>query len=205
MGQQFASLDKMFIPYNNMANDKPELREYPIILDLYSKNRHFDGYWGMLSWRFAEKTKISGKQLYDSILNNPDYDVYHVNPFFDEVTKFSNPFTQGDCHHPGMIDFTNRLLNKMGYDIDINKEHFEKDNFIYCSYYIGNNKFWDQWIVFLETAITIANNDLELNAYLYDTGTNYRERITINFPFVIERLVNLFLFIYKSEYKIKRL
>ena len=69
MGQQFASLDKMFIPYNNMANDKPELREYPIILDLYSKNRHFDGYWGYAHnslgtmWKLDTSIQFEGECL----------------------------------------------------------------------------------------------------------------------------------------------
>ena len=200
---QFAFLDKKLIPYNNTANKNPELREYPIILDLYSKNKNYDGYWGVLSCRFSEKCKITGTQFMDMIRENPGYDVYHFNPVFNEVTQSLNPFINGDTHHPGMVKFVNRLMHIMGYRVDMAQERFDTDHFIYCSFYIGNNRFWEQWMAFLETSMSIANNDPGLNNYLYHTFSIHKGQQMINFSFVVERLVNLFLFLYKNEYKVK--
>lgn len=201
--EQFAKLEAKFIPYNNLANKNPELREYPLLIDLYSKNKDFDGYWGMVSWRFKEKTRKSGNEFTQMILKNPGYDVYHINPYYDEVTKFANPFVNGDIHHPGMLYFVNRLLRLMGYSLDMSKIQFDKDNFIFCSYYVGNSRFWDHWMSFLDSVMWIANKDQELNYYLYNTYSFHLNERIINFSFVVERMVNLFLYLYQSEYKIK--
>lgn len=201
--EQISLLEKNFIPYNNLENKNSALHEYPILLDLYSKNRNFDGYWGMMSWRFKEKTGLTGDKFLRLINDSPGYDVYHVNPFFEVTTKYSNPFTQGEVHHPGMINFINSLLKQMGYNLDITKENFNKENFIFCSYYVGNHRFWEKWMVFQEIVMTIANKDMAMKGYLFNSYTINRDHPLINFPFVFERLVNLFLYLYNEEYKIK--
>ena len=201
--EQFASLDKAFIPYNNLKNLNPQLSEYPLIIDLYSKNFNYDGYWGMMSWRFNEKTNISGSKFIDLISANPGYDVYHYNPFHGAKLSYNNPFTHGEDHHPGMVNFINRLLLLMGYNIDIKLENFAEDHFVFCSYYVGNQRFWENWMSFQDSAMTIANNDQQLNTYLYHTLTNYRDKSIINFSFVIERLVNLFLHLYSKQFLVK--
>lgn len=201
--EQMALLERSFIPYNNLKNTNPELSEYPLILDLYSKNKNYDGYWGMMSWRFREKTNTSGEEFIKMIRRSMTHDVYHFNPFYEENTKYPNPFVQGEVHHPGMVNYTNRLLELMGYKIDIRNEIFDKEHFVYCSYYVGNQRFWEQWMAFQDAAMTISNKDQDLNVYLYHTYTNNRGRNMINFSFLIERLVGLFLHLYKDEYKTK--
>lgn len=201
--EQFSKLEKSFIPYNNLENKNSALHEYPIILDLYSKNKNYDGYWGMMSWRFKEKSGITGEQFLKLIRDNPGYDVYHMNPFYEVTTKYSNPFTQGEVHHPGMINFINSLLGFMGYNLDITKENFDKENFIFCSYYVGNNRFWENWMAFQEIAMSIANNNDAMKTYMFNSYTINRDRRVINFPFMFERLVNLFLYLYKTEFRVK--
>ncbi len=204
--EHVALLEKSFIPYNNLKNTNPELSEYPLILDLYSKNRNFDGYWGMMSWRFREKTNTSGDEFIKMIRHSHRYmfhDAYHYNPFYEQSIKFVNPFVQGEQHHPGMINFTNRLLSLMSYKIDITNEVFDKDHFVYCSYYVGNQRFWEHWMAFLDATMSIANSDQELNIFLYHTYSGNRSVNTINFSFVMERLVGLFLHLHKDQYKTK--
>ena len=201
--EHVALLEKSFIPYNNLKNTNPELSEHPLILDLYSKNRNFDGYWGMMSWRFREKTNTSGDEFIKMIRHSLFHDVYHYNPFYEQSTKFVNPFVEGERHHRGMINFTNRLLSLMGYKIDINNEIFDKNHFVYCSYYVGNQRFWEHWMAFLDATMSIANSDQELNIFLYHTYTDNRGVNTINFSFVVERLVGLFLHLHKDQYKTK--
>jgi hypothetical protein len=201
--EHFASLEKPFIPYPNLENKNPELREYPLILDLFSKNRDFDGYWGLVSWKFHQKTRIFGADFIQMIEKNPGYDVYHFNPMYSQTSAFINPFVNGDVHHPGMLSFVNRLLSLMGYDVDMSKITLEKENCIFCSYYVGNARFWNQWMGFLDGIMFIANKDPQLNSYLYATHSNHFDQKIINFSFVIERMVNLFLYLYESQYKIK--
>ena len=87
--------------------------------------------------------------------------------------------------------------------MNLTNEVFDKDHFVYCSYYVGNQRFWEHWMAFLDATMSIANSDQELNIFLYHTYTDNRGVNTINFSFVVERLVGLFLHLHKDQYKTK--
>jgi len=204
--EQYALLDKAFIPYENLENKMPWQREYPLILDLYEKNKSYVGYWGLMSCKFSMKTGISGEQFKSLIRNNPGYDVYHFNPYPQVYREFINPFTQGDFyHHVGIADYTNKLMHTLGYaDFNIRNERFATEHFVFCSYYIGNSSFWNRWIVFLTTCVHVSRNNPELNAYLINSNSIHDNVIGVpNFPFVIERLVGLFLHLSADVFKTK--
>jgi hypothetical protein len=204
--EQIAYLQSEFIPYSNIKNEQPMLREYPFILDLYEKHRHFEGYWGLVSWMFLPKTKLTSEAALTLIEENPGYDLYHFNPFSNIANSFANPFSHGDTyHHQGMVKFMNRLLEKIGYaGVDMGSVAFKSYQFIYCSYYVGNQKFWDRWIPFLTTCVETAENDAELNEYLHGfTSIHYGKTDVSNFSFVVERLVGLFAYMYESSLKVK--
>lgn len=199
---QYAVLDNAFIPYNNLANENPDAREYPLILDLYSKNKDYDGYWGMVSWLFRYKTKLTGdptgltgERFIEMINENPGYDVYHFNPFPQIPKSYKNPFTHADeFHHPGMISYIDGLVSELGYkNFNTREVNFLPEHFIYCSYYIGNSKFWERWIVFLQTCMFVSEKNEELKNYLHGKTSNHNGFTNCyNFPFVMERLVALF-------------
>jgi hypothetical protein len=48
---------------------------------LYEKYAGTDAHWGLLSWRWHEKTKLAGYQFKTWIEQNPEYDCYHFDPF----------------------------------------------------------------------------------------------------------------------------
>lgn len=202
---QVASLDKEFIPYNNLKNEEPLLHEYPLLLDLYDKNQGYDGYWGMVSAKFKEKTGIDGQTAKNLINHNPGYDVYHYNPFPKQAQAYINPFVQADhYYHPGMVDYVNKLLIELGYDLDIKYIKIDADHFMYCSYYVGNFKFWSRWIPFLQTCIFVSNKEPDLKNYLYGYTSKHGDSENFfNFPFVVERLVSLFVHL-NSDIKVKQ-
>ena len=55
---QIQSLSPDCIPFDNTRNESPELREYPLFKRLYEIEKHNDNLWGLLSWRFEEKTLL---------------------------------------------------------------------------------------------------------------------------------------------------
>lgn len=204
--EQVASLDTDFIPYNNLKNEKPLLREYPFLLDLYDKNRNYDGYWGIVSPLFGFKTKTTGARFKELILSNPGYDVYHFNAYPQMEFLYLNPFMQADeYHHRGMANYINKLVQALGYqNFDVTETRFATEHFIYCSYYVGNSKFWDRWIPFLQACIYTSENNPELNAYLYGYSSIHDGRTDIsNFSFVIERLVGLFAHLNSNLIRVK--
>jgi hypothetical protein len=205
--EQYAKLDTNCIPYNNLKNEYPQYFEYPLILDLYDKNKMYVGYWGLLSAKFEEKTSIKPSMFMKMILENPGYDVYHINPYKYYNNLYNNTFTQGELEscHPGICEYINKLFKILGYEnFDINDIKFDPKHFSYCSYYIGNQKFWERWITFSSFCIEISRKDSNLN-YLDSKLINQfpgNDRL-INFPYIVERLVGLFFYLYDSEIKIK--
>lgn len=200
--QQLNLLDPDFIPVNNQNAANPELREYPIIHKLYQENLGFDGYWGMVSWRFTEKCNITGKQYIRWIESNPGYDVYHINHCWFAAEKFTNMYTQGEKYHPGIIEYTNKLLTKLGYNFSIENVEYPLNLFMSCNFQIGNKKFWDEWINFVETSLAISKSDEWMNNYLYNSCSWHRAEHVPNFSFVVERFPSLFLYLNKDRFKV---
>lgn len=193
--RQIALLDHAFIPYNNLANENPDAREYPLILDLYSKNRNYDGHWGLLSWKFKNKARLNGEEFIEMIDSKPGYDLYHFNPFPYISHAYANPFIHADeFHHIGMASYIDDLMLEMGYkDFKVREENFLPEHFIYCSFYIGNSFFWERWISFLQTCVYVSEKNEHLRNYLHGRTSNHDNIPNFyNFSFVIERLVGLF-------------
>ena len=198
--EQFIQLDRSFIPFNNLKNKNPELREFPLMKALYDKNKNFNGYWGLVSWKWKEKTNLDGCKFIEWVEDNPGYDVYHINPYF-ALTEIDNPFV--DNSHEGMVEFTDLLLRNLGYKFSIRDAVFPLNIISSCSFYVANKKFWNHWIGFVETCIEIVKRDEYMNKYMFNDVTIHLGERVINYSFIIERLFGLFLFLRNSNFKVK--
>jgi hypothetical protein len=189
---QMKHLDSVCVPYDNTANLTPELREYPFVKNLYEIHaKNEDDHWGLLSWRWYDKTKLEMKEFKEWILANPGYDVYHLDPFLDVASTHMNLWVQGDIWHPGMIDFGNKLLPKMGLNFDLRELLYHPDDFATCNYHVGNKKFWKSYISFIDHCLNLIENDEELKEFMYEKKRLYNGAMLPNFSFVIERLFSI--------------
>lgn len=208
---QKALLDPAFIPHDNTDNLNPQYREYPLIRKLYdSQPKDSDYYWGLVSWKFREKSDgVTGQQFIDWMLANPGYDVYYIFPRAENVARFRNPFVESEPHTPGMTKFINTLIRDV-LQLDMRPiEHinFPVHNFSYSSHYVGNSTFWDGWISFADRLISSVREHPELNDFMFVQNIEHHEvgkkvRL-INYSFVMERLVNLFFFLNPTAYRVK--
>lgn len=200
--EQVGFLDPAFIPFDNLANENPELLEYALHKKLYALTPKED-YWGMVSWRWKEKTGgLSGQVFRDWILAHPGYDVYHFNPYLGIVGKYDNCFHEGDMQHPGMMNYITRFLQLCQIDLDIRNLKYPIEYFTYANYYIGNHKFWSGWISFIDFVVEKSKQDEQLNKYLFLDKTRHRDREMSNFLFVFERILSLFLYLNRDQYKV---
>jgi hypothetical protein len=201
---QMKHLDPICIPYDNLANRNPTLREYPFIKNLYEiHSKNPDDCWGLLSWRWYDKTKLEMKEFRDWILANPGYDVYHLDPFLDVSATHLNLWTQGDIWVPGMIDFCDRLFPKLGIHADVRTLVYHPHDFATCNYHVGNNKFWKSFITFVDECLNIIESDAEMKFYMYDKKIPYNGAMLPGFIFVIERLFSIHT-IFNRNIKIKK-
>lgn len=200
---QLEHLDSEFVPFDNTLNAIPHLREYSFWKYLYGRHENTNDFWGLVSWRWYEKTGVLPKEFRQWILNNSGYDAYHLDPFLDVAITYPNTWVQGEIWHPGMINFCKRLFPKIGLDIAVEELIFSAEHFATCNYFVGNSIFWKKWLNYVDTILNVCFFDDELYNYLYrDTVVHNQQRIT-NFSFVIERLFSNFLY-QEKELKIKK-
>src|SRR4029077_13954552 len=114
-------LDPGFIPY---FNDRiSPFFENDVIVELINAQKHSGwDYFGVFSWRFAEKIPLRSEVIFDLI----DEDSYEadVYTFFEGIHSGlgeigHNSWTFGECSHPGLIEAGEALLNRIGIRVDL--------------------------------------------------------------------------------------
>lgn len=195
--QQLNTLDPTFLPYDNTSNPNPALREWYIMEDLYTQQHDLQAdYWGAVSWRFQEKTGITGKEFVDFVKANPGYDVYFVNPAIINEAVFANSWEQGDIHHPNISSIANTFLTKIGYtDVDVKSIVMDRTYAMYSNYFVASCEFWDRYVKFVRKIFTCAEEDAEFKHQVFAAGlSNYsRDANLSNFSFLVERLTSTFI------------
>lgn len=192
-----AHCDSAFTPLDNTDNPRPELREW----DVWNRNHdaildeNLD-YWGFVSWKFKEKTNLTGQQVFDFISNNPGHDVYLFNPCIVNEAVFINSWEQGDMHHHGISTIGQKFLNKLGYeDQDLRSILLDRNRTVFANYVVGNRDFWIRFMEFSRQLFTEAEKDPIFKDDVFGAGrSNYaHDKSLPNFTFLIERLIPTFL------------
>lgn len=198
--EQRASLEEAFIPFDNSKSVNPNFFEYSPHRILYDKNKEIENaVWGMVSWKWKEKARISGAQFKEWIERHPGYDMYHFNPYPHINNENMNPFIN---EHPGMMAYMKNLLPLLGIEIDIETFRFQEQEISYCLYWIGNERFWRNWFEFIDRCILVSVQNPELRKYIFETYYHYTDGTPVwAFPFVHERLITLFMYTQRNQMK----
>lgn len=195
--QQLTKLDPTFEPYDNTENPRPDLCEWYVWDKIYQQccDAGLD-YWGFVSWKFKDKTNLTGEQVYKWIDDNPGHDVYLLNPCILNEALFANSWEQGDIHHPNISTIGNTFLKKIGYpEPDVRNIILDRNKTVFSNYVVGNRKFWDKFMDFSRKLFTEAEKDAQFNDDVFGAGrSNYIPDPSLpNFTFLIERLIPTFL------------
>jgi hypothetical protein len=189
--------DPAFEPLDNTSNPRPELREWDVWDREHEARMASDlDYWGYVSWKFKEKTNLSGQQALDFINANPGYDVYLFNPCIINEAVFANSWEQGDLHHPNISDIGNSFLTKIGYeDPDVKSLVLDNNVTVFANYIVGSRDFWSKFMPFTHKLFSEAEKDPEFKHQVFGEGlSNYaHDRSLPNFTFLIERLIPTYL------------
>jgi len=189
--------DPHFVPLDNTANPRPELREWDVWDREYDQLMASDlEYWGFVSWKFKEKTNLTGQQVYDFINAYPGQDVYLLNPCILNEALFANSWEQGDFHHPNISAIGNKFLKKVGYgDVDVRLMLLDRNTTVFANYVVGSRKFWTKFMEFSRKLFTEAEADPLFKQEVFGAGgSNYaHDKSLPNFTFLIERLIPTFI------------
>lgn len=186
--------DEAFIPYDNSQSKEPEWREYAVFREHYLNNAHKKTkYCGILSWKFNQKTNISGKEFLTFIENNPGYDVYFINPWPDLADVFNNVWQQGEIWHHGLIMKTQKIFDRLGYNIDLSAVRNDERDTLYCNYWVGNADFWERYMEFTLPVYNELKYRLTSSEYHQFHKTDQQASGASVIPYIMERMFSTLL------------
>lgn len=182
------------LPFDASFNKKTDEREYKLFKDIVVERRDLEAPWGLISWKFKTKTMLD-ESIFIDFANKrfeDGYDCVFINPMIGNEAIFMNVWEQGQIAHPNMSTIVNFLK---GF-ININDlSGFE--NFAFCNYFIGNQRFWQEYIEFIDGILSKLDGKSCEDVELYQAwngSANYKKDKSVTMrPFVIERLFSSFL------------
>ena len=195
-GDQIHALDPAFKAFDN-ANVDDERLEFGVFERLASKTavQKLQA-WGAVSWRFNEKTGLSGQQLLDTVAAHPDVDLFYTNVAPVNEALFDNVWMQGEVSHPGLIRVAASVLEASGHDIAHLFKPEAPSAFSTANYFVGVQGFWKLYVPFVKSVLQVADRSLspaqkkQLHANADPKNLHHGATFV---PFIVERLLPLFL------------
>ena len=190
-------LDPNFVGLDNGKSDS-ELLEFAVF-DRLAKSDHIKDaqLWGALSWRFTEKTGMSGADLVKNIQDHPGQDVYFCNPFPHNEALFHNLWLQGETTHPQFMALCKAVFEATGLPVAELTNISTSDQFSAANYFVGTPKFWSLYLPWINNILSTANKklppkvrDLLHSKQADDRGIHHGATYV---PFIVERLFPIFM------------
>ncbi len=195
--EQRAALDPAFEPYNNQGDNSP-LLEYNVFRKLLqSEQLKGAELWGALSWKFREKTGLSGTDLRTVIATNPGHDVYYCNPHPEFEALYHNLWLQGEPSHPNFLVLCREFFEVTGIPLGNINAFVPSSLFASANYFVATPRFWAAYIRFVDTVIAKAEAGLSktAKAMIYSSAADRKSMHAgaSYLPFIVERLFAVFL------------
>lgn len=195
--EQAINLDPSFEPFNN-AGVQASTLEFDVFQRLWRTNKVAELHrWGALSWKFFQKTGLTGQELLEQINAHPDVDVFYMNPYPKDEGLFESSWVQGEVSHPGLLRLAQAILRSIGIAENDVFKLMPSKTYSVCNYFIGNDRFWSAYIPFVEMTLEAAQTQLPEDALsaLHSKNADWRglHNGATYVPFVVERLFGVFM------------
>lgn len=203
--EQRQLLDPAFEPYNNEGDSSP-LLEFNVFRKLMSSELlKGAGLWGALSWKFKEKTGLSGEQLLQIIAANPGHDAYYCNPFPELEAVYHNLWLQGETSHPNFLILCRDFFKAAGLDESAFSQLVPSSHFAASNYFVATPRFWQGYFRFISDVIAKAEKGMSstAKAMIYSAAADRKAMHAgaSYMPFIIERLFSLYMTRTQGQYK----
>lgn len=203
--EQRQYLEPAFEPYNNEGDNSP-LLEFNVFRKLmHSELLRGAGLWGALSWKFKEKTGLSGEQLLQIIAAHPGHDVYYCNPFPELEAVYHNLWLQGEPSHPNFLILCRDFFQAAGLDESAFTQLVPSSHFAASNYFVATPAFWQGYIAFISDVIARAERSMSATAkaMIYSAAADRKAMHAgaSYMPFIVERLFGVYLSHAQGQYK----
>ena len=173
-----STLDPDFIPLDNSSNERPDWREYwPIRNYLRPRDLEPGTFYGFLSPRFKEKTRLTGKRVAEFVASlRPEPDVVILTPHigWDFSTLFPNVLHQGEFLHPGLLAATNAAFHAIGLPAGAPEVLSDSRTAVFSNFFVAKPAFWHKWFEINEKLFAVAEDEGSPAGELLRRRANYR-------------------------------
>jgi hypothetical protein len=190
-----AELDPGFLPLDNLANMRPDWREYwPIRRHLIEHAPEAHCFTGYFSPRFGQKTGLDSAGVHAFLDRQaPDVDVVLFSPFFDQIALYWNAFEQAFNHHPAALNTFHQAAQAMLPDARIDACTTDSRNTAFSNFFAARPRFWAEWLRLNEVLFGIAESGVGDLAAGLNAEVTYSEGAVPAKVFVMERVATLML------------
>jgi hypothetical protein len=189
-------LDPEFTPFDNTANPVVNLHEYYIYTKIYEEAmKSNEDLWGHFSWQWKKKLEnVPAAQIIDIIKKNPGADVYTFFPYPWETVANWNVWEHGQWCHPNMLKLAERILTDMGEDPIVLQTPMGHQTYMCVNYFVGNKKFWDGLLEFLNRFVNACEQLPEEYMILLNESAGYEPNLKLDYRgFICERMISTYL------------
>ncbi len=196
-GEQAEHLDDAFEHYDNKGVTA-ETQEFEVFKKLHdSAQTRGLAHWGAVSWRFTEKTGLTGQALLDQVAAHPDVDVFYMNPYPYNEALFQSVWMQGETTHPDFLSIAEQFLMAAGFNADEVLRIDNSASVSTCNYFVGSPSFWQLYIPFIDGVLKRAEAKLPraLRARIHSPEADVKSlhHGSTYIPFIVERLFAVFM------------
>jgi hypothetical protein len=172
-----AVLDPGFLPLDNLANERPDWREYwPIRKFLLSHDLQPDVHYGFFSAKFGAKTGLEAASVRGLVeRHGAEADVVAFSPFFQHIALFLNVIEQGVACH-GLADTFLQCAQLIAPGFQVDQSVMSSVDTIYSNFFVAGREFWIEWLRHAERLFAIAEEGSTPLAQALNAIVPYRVR-----------------------------
>jgi hypothetical protein len=183
--------DQGFLQLDNLANDRPDWREYwPIRKFLLNNQLDDDTRYGFLSPKFKEKTDLEANSVMNFV-ENDDSDVIIFSPYFVQSALYFNVFEQQEEAHPGSVAIACQCLKEIYPEVNIFTILMDARSTVFCNYFVAKKHFWMKWFECCEKIFAIAENNNSPLAKVLNSHVVHESATAPLKVFIVERIASL--------------
>jgi hypothetical protein len=194
---QITQLDPAMEPLDN-SRHHDEALEFAVFQRLQASGQtQAFGHWGALSWKFTQKTGMTGRALLEAVRQAPEVDVFYMNPYPYNEALHVSPWWQGETAHPDFLKVSEAFLCGARLDSSVCHRLTPGPDYSVCNFFVGSARFWEQYLGFVERTLALAEQhmpeDLRHKMHTSDADWRGMHHQSTYVPFVVERLFGVFL------------
>jgi hypothetical protein len=173
-----ADLDPGFEVLDNSANERPDWYEYwPIRNYLLNQALDENTFYGFLSPKFEHKTNLTSGMVKEFIQGaDPTTDVVLFSPSIHNSAYYLSVFEHGEAEHPGLLDVSRQLFERMGRRSDLRAFISDSRNTVHSNYFIAKPRFWRAWLAVTVTMFQAAEtpgDDVQMKIFVMERVATY--------------------------------